>query len=490
LGVSLVIAVGIVLYWPTAAAYSAAWTDFDNTTTTHGYLIALMCITLLILRREDLVEPVPPASPAAYMTLAALSVAWVVVFRASILTAHELLLPIILWSAIYAVFGKAVARNCLFPIGFLYFALPFWAAINHYLQMLTIAAERVILPLLGVPVQFEGDLVHIPEGTFAIEGGCSGLHFFVVGLAIAAYYGALHRDSARHRVLLLVLVAVLALLANWIRVSVIIIAGQVTHMQSYLVRVSHYGFGWAVFAVAMAVFFMLAARIPSPAATARAPPRAMSAAHLWPPGRRIAAAFTAAALGPVLSWVAIRADSTALIAPPAAATVRGWSGPITASNIWKPVFIGADSEQLSTYRRGNAEVAWYQADYAFQRQGKKLLGYDNSIVGANGLTVVRQETVTHDARPFAELKLQDAAGAQSLLWYAYQVGSRQIASGLGAQLWYGMRSLPKSVESRILAFRAECTPNCAAAREQLALFVDGICEGASASRFSNCRRDP
>ena len=51
--------------------------------------------------------------------------------------------------------------------------------------------------------------------------------------------------------------AVLSLLANWVRVYVIIEAGYLTNMQHYLVRVSHYWFGWGVFALALVGFFWL-----------------------------------------------------------------------------------------------------------------------------------------------------------------------------------------------------------------------------------------
>jgi len=484
------IAAVTLLYWPTVTAYSAAWTDFDNRGNTHGYVVVLMCMALFYLRRHELTESVSRRQPpAVYFALATLSLAWLVVYRASIQTAHEVLLPIILWAAIYAVFGIRTARRCLFPVAFLYFALPFWGVINGVLQALTVVATRIILQLFGVPVLFNDNLVRIPEGTFAIEGGCSGLHFFVVGLAIAAYYGALHKDSMRNRILLLLLAAALALLANWVRVSVIITAGHLTNMQSYLVRVSHYGFGWVVFAVAMATFFLLASRIP--VASGSAPsiqPAQRSGSALWPGALGGSLAFAALLVGPAIGWAAARGDRTSAVPRPSPVSVRGWSGPQANTNPWKPIFVGADSEQRAVYRRGNAEVEWYTADYAFQRQERKLAGYDNSVVGSGGFMILDQGPIIRGSRRFMGLTLQDAAGVQSRVWYVYEVGKRATTSALRADLWYGVTSLWGSVDSRILAFRAQCEPDCAAAQAQLGLFVDGICDDAS--RFGNCRRDP
>jgi len=56
--------------------------------------------------------------------------------------------------------------------------------------------------------------VHIPSGTFEIAGGCSGLHFFIVALAISALYGELQRDSIKIRVALICLAALLVWLAT------------------------------------------------------------------------------------------------------------------------------------------------------------------------------------------------------------------------------------------------------------------------------------
>ena len=86
-----------------------------------------------------------------------------------------------------------------------------------------------------------------------------------MGLAIAALHGELRRDPWRTRLAQLVFMAWLALLANWVRVYTVIERGYQTDMQTYLVRVSHYWFGWGVFAVALVIFFVVTDRLgPAP----------------------------------------------------------------------------------------------------------------------------------------------------------------------------------------------------------------------------------
>ena len=489
LWVWLIVAVACVLYWPTTLSYSIAWTDFDNKGNTHGYVIALMCLALIYLRREELPPATPEGSASLYVALALASLMWLIVLRAGLQSAHELVFPVIVWLAIAAICGRPVARTCGFAVAYFYFALPFWGFFNGALQSLTVFATHIILGLSGIPVQFSGNLVAIPDGVFAIEGGCSGLHFMVVSLAIAAYYGELHRDSLRNRLTLLALAAICALLTNWIRVSVIIAAGHVTHMQSYLVRVSHYGFGWAVFALAMTVFFVIASRLPV-SSQARD-----SAAHTAARNTRVAAqpavpwvvACAALAVGPVLSLLAMQGDAAAVAAFPAPSTIPGWTGPLPDTGGWRPIFKGADREELAAYQRGNMSVEWYTADYAYQRQGRKLLGFENSIPGAGDFTILGKDVETTAAKPFVDLHLRDSDGKESLLWYLYKIGTRTMTSGLRAQLWYGVASVAGPVDSQIVAFRAQCDADCTFAREQLRGFVASICDATS--RFDNCRRD-
>ena len=47
----------------------------------------------------------------------------------------------------------------------------------------------------------------------------------------------------------------LALITNWVRVYTLIIVGQYSDMQHYLITTDHYMYGWVLYGVAMIVFF-------------------------------------------------------------------------------------------------------------------------------------------------------------------------------------------------------------------------------------------
>jgi len=83
-------------------------------------------------------------------------------------------------------------------VAFFYFACVLVAA-RHPLQELTVFALRGFFWLTGRGADIR-DTIHIPNGSFVIEEGCSGLHFMIGGLAWAALHGELPRDPWRVRI--------------------------------------------------------------------------------------------------------------------------------------------------------------------------------------------------------------------------------------------------------------------------------------------------
>ena len=250
-----------IAYWPSTLALARLWINTAEETYTHGYLILLISLWLAFRERHRLAEvPVRPA-PAALMALLLLSALWAWAWRAAIQEVQLMLLPLILLAAIRAVLGARAARLLAFPVGYLYFALPFWSDGNFILQALSARMTGVLLWLTGVPAFMQGNFIHEPGGIIRIAGGCSGLHAFIVGLALAALYGKVFDLPRRRRWGALALMGVLALIVNWLRIFIVATVAYSTDMHSSLVR-NHYWLGWWLFAAAFAVFLWWMERTP------------------------------------------------------------------------------------------------------------------------------------------------------------------------------------------------------------------------------------
>ena len=463
-----------LVYWPSTVFIYQKWSDTTELTYTHGWLILLICVALVVRSRRELaLAPVQP-SRLATVALALVVLGWLVSYRASIEGLEVPLQPLIFWLAVTAAFGWAVGARMLFPVAYLYFAVNVWY--GNPLKDLTVLVMRGLLAVTGPPAVIQGDVIHLSNGSFVIEEGCSGLHFMIVGLAVAALYGEQRRDPWRVRVRQLALMAGLALLANWVRVYTVIQAGYLTDMQSYLVRVSHYGFGWCVFAVTLIVFFWLApflgAEPPLPPVAAAPPPPNGAIGRAQLGGLAVAVAILVAL--PLLNAALRLARPAPPLADPAALLnpQPPWRAvPVDVRSAWLPVFAGADALQRRAFgSSGDDAVEVLGVAYRTQRQGAELVGETSSLTG-EGLQALAEQVVGSAAGPFGEAEVADRGGARSLIWWRYQVAGRNLVGPFAQQLWYGVNALVWRPPAGLVALRTPCYPDCGSARRTLQEFV-------------------
>ncbi len=466
-----------VIYWPSAVALNGFWTDTVDKAYTHGYLVLAISLWLVVRERRRVFAATLRPDPRALVAIAAMSIVWVYCYGAAIQDPQLLLLPLLLFAALIAALGWPLARTLLFPIGFLYFAMPAWTDINSLLQGLSVQANGFLVAMMGIPAYITSNFIHLPGGVLEIAWGCSGLHFFVVGLALAALYGELARDSLRRRFVWLGLMGLFALVGNWIRIFVIVLAAYETDMKTYLVTVSHYWFGWAVFVVFFFVFLWLAGvlanrwdrRAGQPAPSAPAPAAA--------PIAEASAGRAVAALAVLLVLPGIVYART-LLSPVAAQPVAihwpaapaGWSGPEPVTySAWAPQYLNATAESFQRYdTSGGQPVQLFTVAYRTQTQAGKILGYWNSLLGDKaGLQPLASAIVSSPSGRWQQLTVADATGTRSIIWSRETIGARRFVDARLSQLWYGIAAFTTRPVSSLTALRAICRPNCAAARARL-----------------------
>ena len=474
-------------YIPTTISLLSMWNTFGSRYYTHGDLVLCLAGWTWWRRHEQLRRaPVAP-NRAGAIGLLALSGAWLIAHLSTIQAAQQMLYPVVLWFAIFAVLGASTARLCLFPLGFLYFGIPIWDFLNGPLQKLTLTATAALLRLTGLPAVILGTLVHVPAGNFDIAGGCSGLFYLVVALAVAVYYGELFNVELRWRAALIAAAGALAIVGNWLRVLTLIWVGQLTHMQSYLVRVSHDEFGWALFAVLMLALLVSAERWiprshrsaadPTMCTTASgapaSPPSAASHAHRSAASRGwtvVSLAFLIS--GPAFAAYVASRPTPLVTAHPLESGRHDWRGPEAGINFWHPVFAGADVAEIGTYRQNGAELQVFVAEYSTQSQSAKLHGAGNSVLGT---TMIAIASASAPSKPgtvaFSEIQARDAMGATWLVWVTYQIGDQSSQSVIRAQLLYSLQSLALAPLSRVVAVRARCAPDCVLAQATVLRFL-------------------
>ena len=476
--VAIVVLTGF-LYWPSTASLLHEWFEVPSSAYRHGSLIVAIALWLMARKAHA-------AAPAERETvlhgwplllLAGSGFVWLIGFRAGIQVAHQAMLPVIVWLTVFCVFGKRSAARSLVPVGLMYSAIPIWHVTVPALQSMTIAVVSALLRVVGIPAYVTGDFVHIRSGVFHVEDGCAGLHYFIVAATIAVLFGELREDRLRTRVYLFGLAIGLALVSNWLRVFIIIVAGDLTDMQHYLVRVDHSTFGWVVFGFAMIAFLLLGRlrflNVPAPDATPGADSTVARGAAPRSALHRYALAALAAGFAPAwLLLVPVRSAAGPNVSVPA--SMAGWTGPAEPCHgRWRPRFETADLQVKREFSRADARVCFYSATYLSQHQDKELIGYFSSIYDPD-IDVVSAGARQVAGRSVNELQLGNETAGDRIVWYAYAVGGSDLRRGVAAQLAYGLGSLHGAPAASVYAISALCVPDCAAARQLLTDFLPHV----------------
>ncbi|MCZ8133146.1 MAG: EpsI family protein [Steroidobacteraceae bacterium] len=465
---SVWLALGIVvgvcaLFVEELTALGRRW--FDNYGETHGVLIGPL-VLFLIWHRRDLLEvgrgPLWLAGPVLVVSIALLMFARassvdLVVYGA---------IPLIAWAAVWVVLGWRCAKVLALPIGFFVFALPAWGYLAPLLQWVTVQAVSVMLAVIGLEAFIQGPFVTVPAGNFEVAGGCSGVNYMVTALAVATFLVLLERLPVRPALLLLGVAALIAGVANWLRVAIIIYAGNATDMQSSLVA-DHYTFGWWLFAAGMVPFIWVARVV-----TGRVPeaPIARSVRHLAPLGARLGVGAALVALVPAWSY-AVAARDAGRVPTFAMPEVSGWAGPEWGRDVWRPELRGPTAERIASYRRGGDTIDAFAAFYGRQSRASKLVGYGAHLGGDPEqwrVRSTRRAAPLPDAEPVIEIVVSDGYSGSRLVWAWYEVRGKRVLSPAEVKLHEGLAAFGARPRSGLVAISIECQEDCSRAGELLA----------------------
>lgn len=473
----LVWLVSVVTLWSSWTALADVW--LHRSAYSHGYIIALISLGLIFRLRPSLATEKPAPQLAGLALLAVLLILWLFMRLAGIQIVELLLLPVIVWSACMTVLGWRISVRLIFPFGFLYFAIPVWHSGNFILQWLTVKAVGVLIKTVGFLAHIKGNFVFLTSGTFEIADGCSGLNFFIVGVAITLLYGYLYLPDLRRCTILLLVGVVLAIVMNWIRVFIIIYVGYLTDMQHYLVTVDHTNFGWALFALMFVPLFMIARKLEGAGANTNASSLTPNQVNTDLPQckRNVTLGIfaTTALLIIVSTFEMIQTSSSQESCAPIHIPQEsaGWRRVDSLENDWSPVYAGAAEEILRHYDNGRHVVTLYVNLYSDQSQGSELIGYENHIEGSG---MWRQQESSRKiinldqdvSWEVGEILLESVKNERRIIYFWYDVGGHRVIDNLTAKLWQGYSRFVGNSQAGIIAVSSLCTnDDCTNARSAL-----------------------
>jgi exosortase A len=457
-------------HYTTAASLQSVWSDVAAYS--HGYVVPLLAGWLLWRQRSRIESASLVRDVAGWAALSATSGAWLVAQSAELQLVSQLLLPLLAVATIWAAFGWPRARLIAPAMAYLYFAIPVWGLVNPLLRRVTALSAGWLASLAGFPVRVENTRISVPAGSFEVANGCSGTNFLVAALTVTVFLVMSRRASRGRKAFIVLGAAAAAVVANWIRVAILVMVGQYTAMQHPLVSEEHYNLGWVLFGLIFVGYLLLASRWLEPA-----PPPATSVIRDCRSTGGFAALAGALLLGTVVpvTWYALASQPAALSAaglvqlpqPPA-----GWTGLQQVASGWRIDAPAADAFSSGAFVRSGAEVRMYRVAYLSESRHRELVSGDSPVGGAARLLEEGSLKLPEArGREVRRATYETPDGSTWLVWYVYRIGHREVSGPGSAKLALAMNRLQLRREpSRLLAIGARCARDCRLAQEQLVEF--------------------
>ncbi len=299
----------LVAYWVSIAQAIRIWSSSGA----YNYCFAVLPISLyMVWRNRTTFVETPPTSDLLGVIIAfGASLAWGAATLAGIAELAQFAAVTVLQGCVIAAIGWPLYRRNATAFLYCYLMVPTGAALLSPLQSLTARIGTAGLSLLAIPVFRDGPRLEAPSGDFLVAPGCAGLNFLLAGLAVAIAVGELHRESLRRRLALIVAMALVGILGNGLRVSLIIAIAEWTGSSSIID--DHLLLGWALFSLLMLAVLIADARLPG-SARPPAPPRPAPASRVRSRGVALALPLAVAAI-PALLWLAPSTAPIRLVPP-------------------------------------------------------------------------------------------------------------------------------------------------------------------------------
>ncbi|NOY71765.1 MAG: EpsI family protein [Gammaproteobacteria bacterium] len=430
------------------------WSQYQVGGYDHGFLVVLISLYLLYDKRQQLFSVPLKGSYVGLFFVLATSFLWTVGNVSDVLVVQACSLLLILLAVVWAVCGFACLRVVAFPILYLIFAVPMWSFLSPPLQVLVADVVYPALRWLDIPALRDQHIIILPAGEFLIEETCSGLRYLLAALNLSVLYAYLNYTRFSARLLVVVIAAGTAIIANIIRVFIIIYMGHITDMQHPLVQ-DHLNFGWILFGVL--IFLLLVIDILWHKKRARSAASSVVQKQnkilekkgvdrdcTEQPHLRTSILITGvvvlfSAIGPLLSYQVHKnsVESEAVKVNVELPIVgNGWLLGTWDGDNWKPRFHGA-VEALGDYQKAGQVLRLYVGYYPFQGQDKEMINEDNSLGdGQVWFPVYAQaQPVLSGKSDFLEQIVKSSQGIRRLVWYRYYIGGRLTTNPYIAKLF-------------------------------------------------------
>jgi len=241
-------AIAVLIFYPTWIRLAEAWFEFEQVLA-HGLVTAIIFLGLLLIHPPQPTAPLTQIKPyhlAGAVLLILTTLVWGLLELVRIDTLAYLILPAGLITTAWTLLGLGRALKFLPYVLLLSLSLPVWADIVPALVDIASIVVGSWVGWFGMTALIEGNSISLPYGRLLIADGCSGIRYFAISILLAMMMAILNDYRWRGWLVTLLAAATLGLIANWVRITILVVVAYETDMQSEMLA-DHETMGWVVF---------------------------------------------------------------------------------------------------------------------------------------------------------------------------------------------------------------------------------------------------
>jgi exosortase len=248
----------IWLYAPVLRHLVGQWMHDPNYS--HGFFVPAFSLFVLWQDKTRLSSlPLKPAWSGILLLVAAIGILTAGVLGAELFLSRFSFLVAVA-GLVVLLYGWNHLRAAVFPWLFLLFMIPIprviFNQVTFPLQLLASKVAAVTLPLLGVPVLREGNVIQLPAMALEVAEACSGIRSLMSLATLAVIYGYLLEPRNSIRIVLALASIPIAVLANSSRIvgtGLLVQYWDPEKAEGFF----HTFSGWLIFVVSLALLFLL-----------------------------------------------------------------------------------------------------------------------------------------------------------------------------------------------------------------------------------------
>lgn len=453
----IVTASAVLIFYPTWIRLAKAWLEFDQALA-QGLATAVIFLALLLThpplhtgRRTRL----KPYQFTGALVLVAATLIWGLLELARIDTLTYLMLAVGLIATSWALLGLARTLTFLPYALLLSLSLPIGAVIVPALVDLASLVVGTWVGWFGMTALIEGNSITLPYGRLIIADGCSGYRYFAISIMLAVMTSILNDYRWRGWLLTILVAATIALIANWVRITILVVVAYETNMQSDMLA-DHDTMGWIIFAA-----FILPALYFSPVRKRESEKKPVSKVSIFSKTSAIAVVI-AVILGPVALMIMQRPN---LSASPWTLELPGAK---PAEQIDFPIALSLpDTLSQQAWRAGNVWVLLAQSHKTAYED--KLVPYLPQMFDTSLWQL--QETPQPGIRRYRNIMSRE----QMIMGEWFQTGSHRSWNYKEAKLLQIPALLTQEKQFALVLLQMKCNPQgCDLAEERIRQVRDSI----------------